>query len=137
MFVISDCCHPNLFKLPYIRQVTDQIMDLKIFRVIMIFCYMQLIYGGMGEASEEFVEKLAEGPAVAKLMLFRKPDESETELETETPAEEEEEGSESDEEEAGEAKAEETDALVEIVKLIYGHTATVGQEGEMQPDPER
>ncbi|KAJ9595881.1 hypothetical protein L9F63_012940 [Diploptera punctata] len=95
----------------------------------------ELIYSGMGEVSEEFIEKL-EAPAVVKLMLYRKPDASETEFETEPPAEGEEEGSESDEEEVGEAKTEETDALVEIVKLIYGHTADVRQEGEMEADPE-
>ena len=89
---------------------------------------LQLIYGGTGEASQEFAEKLEEGLAVAKLLMFKPADASETELEV--PSEQpEDEGSESDEE----AGMEQTDALVEIVKLVYG----TAQEGQQEPSPER
>jgi hypothetical protein len=87
----------------------------------------------MQEVSEELSEQLESGKAVAKLVLYKPPENNEILLPP-GPNEDAE-----PEEDAGEdnVSAAETDAIFEAVKVIYGCCPTEVEEQPPNIDPER
>lgn len=101
-------------------------------RTISLCLLKQIIYGGLQEISEEFSEELESGKAVAKLMLYKPPENKEILQPSGTNDAAE------PEESTGEDNvlAAETDAIFGAMKVIYGCCPT---EGGQPPnmDPER
>jgi hypothetical protein len=91
----------------------------------------QIIYGCTQEVSEEFSEQLESGKAVAKLVLYKPPENKEN-LSPSEPNEDVE-----PEENTGDnnASAAETDAIFGAVKVIYGYCPTEeGQSSNIHPE---
>jgi len=90
--------------------------------------WKQLIYGGMQEVSEEFIELLKSGKTIAKLVLYQLPEVPEIVL----PGPDE-----KDAETKPDVLAAESDAIFGAVRVIYGCLPSEGGGQLLTADPER